>query len=133
MPPGDSDHPLVKLPCPVDECITAALEASEETSSGFERADPERPQPFYLTPITWEPSGDYSSGGLAYSFPDCSNADDLININMMPFIAEDTFEECNLPEYVEPYWPALPLRWRGPPGIPGQVPRFLWRRVGSTI
>ena len=71
---------------------------------GFERADPERPQPFYLTPITWEPSRDYSSGGLAYSFPDRSTADALININMMPFIAEDTLEDCKLPEYVEPYW-----------------------------
>ena len=104
MPPGDSDHPLVRLPRPVDECIKVALEASKETSSGFERADPERPQPFYLTPITWEPSGDYSSGGRAYSFPDRSNADDLININMMPFIAAADFEECKLPECVRPYW-----------------------------
>ena len=104
MPLGDSDHPLVRLPRPVDECIKAALEASEESSSGWARADPERAQPFYLTPITWEPSGDYSSGGLVYSFPNRSNADDLININMMPFIAEDTLEDCKLPEYVEPYW-----------------------------
>ena len=104
MPPGDSDHPLVRLPSPVDECIKAALAASEETSSGWARADPDRPQPFYITPISWEPSGDYSSGGLAYSFPERSNADDLININMMPFIAEDTFEDCKLPDYVEPYW-----------------------------
>ena len=82
------------------------MEASEEISSGFARADPERANSFYLTPITWEPSSDYSSGGLAYSFPDRSNADDLININMMPFIAEDTLEDCKLPEYVivEPYW-----------------------------
>ena len=23
---------------------------------------------------------------------------------MIPFIVEDTFKDCKLPEYVEPYW-----------------------------
>ena len=107
MPQDNSE--LVRLPRPVDECIKAASKSNGENpydtwQSGSTRADPERPQPFYLTPITWEPSGEYNSGGLAYSLPDRSNAEDLININMMPFIVEDTFEDCKLPEYVEPYW-----------------------------
>ena len=58
----------------------------------------------HLTPITWEPSGEYNSGGLAYSFPDHSDAEDLIDINLMPSVVEDTFEDCKLPQYVEPYW-----------------------------
>ena len=32
-----------------------------------------------------------------------------ININMMPFIVGETFEECKLPEYVRPYWDLIQL------------------------
>ena len=107
MPQDNSE--LVRLPRPVDECIKAASKSNGENpydtwQSGSARADPERPQPFYLTPITWEPSGEYNSGGLAYSFPDRSNAEDLININMMPFVVGSSFKACRLPKYVRPYW-----------------------------
>ena len=36
-------------------------------------------------------------------FPEPSN----ININMMPFIAGATFEDCKLPTYLQPYWPLI--------------------------
>ena len=32
-----------------------------------------------------------------------------ININMMPFLVGETFEECKLPEYVRPYWDLIQL------------------------
>jgi len=61
-------------------------------------ADEDRPQPFYLTPIDMDPD----VGG--YGFPVRENTNDPININMMPFIVADDFEECKLPECVRPYW-----------------------------
>ena len=30
-----------------------------------------------------------------------------ININMMPFVMADSFEECQLPDFLEPYWPFI--------------------------
>jgi len=62
------------------------------------KANENRPQPFYLTPIDMDPD----VGG--YGFPVRENTKDPININMMPFIAAAEFEECKLPECVRPYW-----------------------------
>merc|ERR1712130_1029844 len=86
-----------------------------------EEADEDRQQPFYLTPIIdldrpqtsgfsrIGPDGlrmvpaDPDVGG--YSFPvQREKTKDPININMMPFIAAENFEECKLPESVRPYW-----------------------------
>ena len=59
--------------------------------------DEERVQPFFLTSILPE-----------YEFPNRDRAfisgSKLIDINMMPFIVGETFEDCKLPEYVRPYW-----------------------------
>ena len=59
--------------------------------------DEDRVQPFFLTSILPE-----------YEFPNRDRAfisgSKLIDINMMPFIVGETFEDCKLPEYVRPYW-----------------------------
>jgi len=62
------------------------------------KANENRPQPFYLTPIDMDPD----VGG--YGFPAREKTKDPININMMPFIAAADFEDCKLPECVRPYW-----------------------------
>jgi len=46
---------------------------------------------------------DWSNGTTHYSFPTPTN----ININMMPFKVGEDFESCQLPEYIEPYWPLI--------------------------
>ena len=55
MPHGNSG--LIRLPRPVDECLNAASKSNKENpcvtcQSGSSRADPERPESFYLTQIT---------------------------------------------------------------------------------
>ena len=64
----------------------------------IKKADEDRPQPFYLTPVDVDPD----VGG--YGFPVREDNKDPININMMPFIVGADFEECKLPEFVRPYW-----------------------------
>ena len=48
---------------------------------------------------------------LEYNYPDYPDFPEPsgININMMPFIVGETFEECKLPEYVRPYWDLIQL------------------------
>ena len=49
---------------------------------------------------------DYDEYGAEYpSFPEPQD----ININMMPFIVGETFEDCKLPENLRPYWPIIQL------------------------
>ena len=47
--------------------------------------------------------GYYAHTARKYSFPEPTD----ININMMPFIAGENFKYCELPNYLQNYWPLI--------------------------
>ena len=73
---------------------------------GVEDADSDRPQPFFLTPIDSSPL-DHDERRVEFPPPSDSAP---VNINMMPFLAGATFEDCRLPESVRPYWSLIEVR-----------------------
>ena len=108
----DQGSPLYKLKgCPhimriIWENVTKFWEemvdmpvVSDPTASRFHvkvQIDDTLPSCTYLTALT-------SISFQRCSFPSPSD----ININMMPFIVGETFDDCKLPSYVEPYWPMI--------------------------
>ena len=85
-----------------EEFLKSGVEYQYEVLNLFEESFKSE---IYFAPVQDTSKLDYYAHipRKGYSFP----APTDININMMPFIAGENFKYCELPNYLENYWPLI--------------------------